>query len=123
MDGVAADPAGRPGCGAGNPGDASSSFLSGLLLTLADQKAVLFYLGFFPAFFTIESLGIADTLLICALTVCSIGGIKLGYAALAARGGEIFRGGAAHGLRWLAAIMLIGVGLMLILRVVPTVMA
>ncbi len=27
-----------------------SSFLTGLLITLGDQKAILFYLGFFPAF-------------------------------------------------------------------------
>ena len=27
-----------------------SSFMTGLLITLGDQKAILFYLGFFPAF-------------------------------------------------------------------------
>lgn len=34
----------------------TSSFLTGLFITLGDQKATLFYLGFFPAF-----LGCAST--------------------------------------------------------------
>jgi threonine/homoserine/homoserine lactone efflux protein len=39
----------------------SSSFLTGFLITLGDQKAILFYLGFFPAFVDLSRMTPADT--------------------------------------------------------------
>ena len=38
-----------------------SSFLTGLLITLGDQKAVLFYIGFLPAFVDLANLTVTDT--------------------------------------------------------------
>jgi len=95
---------------------ARGSFMSGLLLTLADQKAVLFYLGFFPAFFTVPALGVADVLLIAAITPVAVGGVKIVYAALAARGGRALDAGTAVWLHRIAGVMLGAVGVVLVAR-------
>jgi threonine/homoserine/homoserine lactone efflux protein len=65
-----------------------SSFTSGLLLTLGDQKAILFYLGFFPAFVDLDTVTLADVLLICLITLVTVGGVKLLYAWLVSRAGR-----------------------------------
>ena len=62
-----------------------SSFLSGLLITIGDQKAILFYLGFFPAFIELDRMTSADTLIIVLLAALGVGGPKLVYAWLADR--------------------------------------
>lgn len=58
----------------------SASFLSGLLLTLGDVKAIVFYASLFPAFVDMASLTRADIAMIVAITVVTVGGVKLGYA-------------------------------------------
>lgn len=63
----------------------SGSFLGGLLLTLGDLKAILFYGSFFPAFVDIPSLGPADVGMIALLTVGIVGGVKVAYAAAGGR--------------------------------------
>ncbi|HEX7026804.1 MAG TPA: LysE family translocator [Gammaproteobacteria bacterium] len=64
-----------------------SSFLAGLLLTLGDQKAILFYLGFFPAFLDLSALTWVDAVLIIAVTVVAVGGVKIAYAWMAGKAG------------------------------------
>lgn len=64
-----------------------SSFLAGLFLTLGDQKAVLFYLGFFPAFFDVSVITRLDVCLIMAITTVAVGGVKVAYAYMAGRAG------------------------------------
>ena len=60
-----------------------SSFLSGLLITLGDQKAVLFYMGFLPAFVDLSTLSITDASVIIATATIAVGGVKIGYAYIA----------------------------------------
>lgn len=91
-----------------------SSFWAGLLITLADQKAVLFYLGFFPAFVDLSQIGAADFAIILALTVFAVGGVKLVYAYLAERAGIIFGATAGRALNRTAAAIMIIVGLYLV---------
>lgn len=62
-----------------------SSFMTGLLITLADQKAILFYLGFFPAFLDISTISFFDASIVIAITTVAVGGVKLGYAFMADR--------------------------------------
>jgi threonine/homoserine/homoserine lactone efflux protein len=74
------------------------SFLSGLLLTLGDVKAIVFYLSLLPMFVELASLQQADVLLILAITVVSVGAVKCGYAVFAHRllalsGGKRFAAG------------------------------
>jgi threonine/homoserine/homoserine lactone efflux protein len=61
--------------------------LAGLSITLADQKAILFYLGFFPVFVDLSDLSIRDALMVMLIAVVSVGGVKVCYAALTARAG------------------------------------
>lgn len=88
-----------------------ASALSGLLLTLADQKALLFYLGFLPAFVDLARLTLADVLAILLTTLLTVGGIKLLYAALAARLGSQVPLRAPATLRRLAGVAMLLVAL------------
>jgi threonine/homoserine/homoserine lactone efflux protein len=63
----------------------STSFFSGLLITLGDIKAIFFYASLFPAFVDLTAIQPVDTLTIIALTIVAVGGVKLGYAYLASK--------------------------------------
>ncbi len=67
-----------------------SSFLTGLSITLGDQKAILFYLGFLPAFLDLSEMTYVDTLIVIATAIVAVGGVKLGYAYVANRIGSLF---------------------------------
>jgi len=56
------------------------SFFGGLLLTLVDQKAILFYLGFFPAFIDLSRISGVDLVIIFTITIVAVGGVKVFYA-------------------------------------------
>ena len=94
-----------------------SSFLAGLLITLADQKAILFYLGFFPAFIDLAKMTLADTLTIVVIATVGVGGAKLVYAWLADRASVILQNTAAiRGINLLAASIMFAVGMALIFK-------
>ena len=57
-----------------------ASFTSGLLLTLGDVKAILFYASLFPTFVNMASLTWLDIVVIFAVTALTVGGVKLVYA-------------------------------------------
>ena len=96
-----------------------AGFWLGLALTLGDQKAVLFYLGFLPAFVDLSAAGWGDAGVIALVTLVAVGGVKLGYAALAARAGRVVGGRAARGMNRLAACVMIAVGGYLLLGAWP----
>lgn len=73
-----------------------SSFLSGLSITLGDQKAILFYLGFLPAFVELSRLAITDVCFIIITAIVAIGGVKLFYAYIADRAKELFQNSKAR---------------------------
>ncbi|RAU19509.1 LysE family translocator [Nitrincola tibetensis] len=58
----------------------SASFLTGLIITLGDVKAILFYASLFPAFVDLATLKTSDVIVISLLTVMAVGGVKLFYA-------------------------------------------
>jgi threonine/homoserine/homoserine lactone efflux protein len=90
-----------------------SSFLAGLFITLGDQKAVLFYLGFFPAFLDLTALTMIDAGLIIVITVVAVGSVKLGYACIGDRVGMLVSGGVLRIINRIAGMMLIAIGLYL----------
>jgi len=67
------------------------SFIAGLLLTMGDVKAILFYASLLPTFLDLAALSGADIALLSAIAVVAVGGVKLVYAfaagKLAARAG------------------------------------
>ena len=94
-----------------------SSFLAGVLITLGDQKAILFYLGFLPAFVDLSTMTPADTLIIILIAIVGVGGAKLVYAFLADRASLLF--GDSRSLRAInivAACVMIAVGIALLLK-------
>ena len=93
-----------------------ASFMAGLLLTLADQKAVLFYLAFFPAFMDLSAVSTLDTLWVLLIASLAVGGVKLLYARAASHAGTFAR---HPRLRWLPSLsggLLLILGVLLILR-------
>jgi threonine/homoserine/homoserine lactone efflux protein len=93
-----------------------SSFVSGLLVTLADQKALLFYFGFFPAFVDLTALTALDVAAILAITVLAVGGVKLVYAYAADRAGRVVGPRVGEVLHVVAAGVMMVVGIWLIAR-------
>jgi threonine/homoserine/homoserine lactone efflux protein len=93
-----------------------SSFLTGLLITLADQKATLFYLGFFPAFVDMTKITLIDTGIIMAIAIVAVGGVKVVYALIADRARLLIRSNFTRRLNVLAGVVMIGVGLFLFLK-------
>jgi len=63
----------------------SASFLSGLLLTLSDIKAVFFYASLFPAFIDPITLRSVDIATIFGITLLTVGGVKILYAISASK--------------------------------------
>jgi threonine/homoserine/homoserine lactone efflux protein len=102
---------------AGSEATLLSSFLAGLSITLADQKAILFYFGFFPAFVDLSELSVPDVSMIVGITIVALGSAKLVYAWLAVRVGRVFFNvaGVASVLNRLAGLIVMGVGLYVVL--------
>jgi len=63
----------------------AAGFSAGLLVTLADVKAIAFYAGLLPAFVDVEALRTGDFLALAVVTILAVGGVKLLYAAFADR--------------------------------------
>ncbi len=82
---------------------ALASFTTGLLITLGDQKAIVFYLGFFPAFLDVTTLTALDAGVIVAIAAVAVGGAKLTYAFLAGRASRVLQGSRATRLLNVAA--------------------
>lgn len=91
-----------------------SSFLTGLLITLGDQKATLFYLGFFPAFLDISNISYWDTGIIMAITIVAVGGVKLVYAFLADRARLLISSNMTNRMNTVAGCIMVAVGVFLI---------
>ncbi|AFZ35301.1 Lysine exporter protein (LYSE/YGGA) [Stanieria cyanosphaera PCC 7437] len=93
-----------------------SSFLTGLLITLGDQKATLFYLGFFPAFLDLSQVSYFDTGIIIGITIVAVGGVKLGYAFMADRARLLISSKTRKIMNLVAGSVMIAVGLFLITK-------
>jgi threonine/homoserine/homoserine lactone efflux protein len=93
-----------------------SSFLTGLSITLGDQKATLFYLGFFPAFLDLSKISYIDTIIIIAITIVSVGGVKLGYAFMANKARLLISAKIRKGINIAAGSVMTAVGVFLIVK-------
>jgi threonine/homoserine/homoserine lactone efflux protein len=66
-----------------------SNFSSGLLVTLGNPKAILFYLGFLPTFVDLNRLSLRDVLLIATIITLVLGSVMLTYAYAAGQAGKL----------------------------------
>lgn len=91
-----------------------SSFLTGLFITLGDQKATIFYLGFLPAFVDIGNISFLDTLVVLIITVLTVGGVKLIYAFIAHKSRLFFTKKTNRIINIFAGYLMIFIGIFLI---------
>jgi len=100
-----------------SPSSLITSVLAGLLLTLGDVKAILFYASLFPSLFDLSSLTATEIAIIIALTVFSVGGVKVAYALIARRLVKKFHNASiARSAKTLAGGLLMGTGTYLIAK-------
>ena len=91
------------------------SFVCGLLITLGDPKAIIFYISFFPAFVDLSQLSLIDTGFVLGVAAIAVGGTKMAYAYLADMARMIFtHPKTQRALNRIAAIIMIGTGLLAI---------
>lgn len=94
-----------------------ADFMSGLLVTLGDIKAIFFYASLFPVFLDMHALSLAGIGAIIVITIIAVGGIKLLYAWLAARMQRLpFSQRFARPARTVAGSAMIGAGAWLLLK-------
>lgn len=94
-----------------------SNFLCGLFITLGDQKAILFYMGFFPAFVDLSSVSISDISIIMVVATVAVGGVKLSYAYVADKTKLLFKNSRAKkGMNIMAGSVMIGTGIILVAK-------
>jgi threonine/homoserine/homoserine lactone efflux protein len=93
-----------------------SSFMTGLLITLGDQKAILFYLGFLPVFINLSTLTLLDIIIILAITIVAVGGIKLAYVYIAVKAGHVFGSSFNRAMNAVAAIVMLLAGVWVMTR-------
>lgn len=93
-----------------------SAFLAGLSITLADQKALLFYLAFLPGFVDIARLQVWDIAFICLAMLVAIALPKLSYALVIFQLGIRPSAGVATWFLRLAGAMLLIIGLWLAMK-------
>jgi threonine/homoserine/homoserine lactone efflux protein len=101
---------------AGRP-DGWNSFLAGFGITLGNPKAILFHLGFLPAFFDLSTIGVVDAVLIMAIFLVILGGALTTYAYVASKARNAFSD--PRKMRLLnrgAGTLLIGVGTVVLVK-------
>ncbi|MDZ4099934.1 MAG: LysE family translocator [Methylophilaceae bacterium] len=92
-----------------------SSTMAGLLVTLADQKAILFYLGFLPAFIDLNTVTAMDVGSILLIATLAVGGVKLVYAYMASKIANRLNSRLLVMSNMLAACVMMGVGIYLLI--------
>ena len=63
----------------------------GLVTTLSNPKAILFYLSFFPTFLDLTTMTTIDVTLILLVATLAVGSVMIGYAFVAAKATSLFQ--------------------------------
>ena len=93
-----------------------SSFLTGLFITLGDQKAILFYFGFFPAFIDLATISYLDTGIIIGIAMLTIASAKLSYAYMATKAKFFISCSLHKRINMIAGSVMMAIGLFLIVQ-------
>ncbi len=76
-------------------GTKASSVIIGLLMTVSNPKAILFYMGFFPAFIDLKTFTTTDVMMILVISTVAVGGVLSLYACTASKARFVFQGRSA----------------------------
>lgn len=94
-----------------------ANFLTGLLVTLGDVKAIFFYASLFPTFLELSNLGYGEIAWVLGVIIVTVGGVKLTYAVLAKKVATIARRfSIAKQAKVASGSLMIGSGTYLIIR-------
>ena len=93
------------------------NFMTGLLTTLSNPKAILFYVSFFPAFIDMQSVSLVDAGIIMLIATLSVGGVMAAYAYTANKARKLLGNVAAtRALNITAGGMMFGSGALLAVK-------
>jgi len=91
-----------------------SNFVAGLVTTLSNPKAILFYVSFFPAFINVQSITFVEIWQLLLIATLAVGGVMSVYAYAASKASRIFKNsGAAKTLNVAAGTIMVGSGVLL----------
>ncbi|KXF83499.1 LysE family translocator [Enterovibrio coralii] len=76
--------------------NALSSIFIGLVTTLSNPKAILFYMGFFPAFVDVTKITSTEILLVVTISTLAVGGVLMTYAVIGAKATDYFQSAKAQ---------------------------
>ncbi len=68
-----------------------SNLLTGLFITLGNPKAILFYVGFFPAFVNVTTVTHFDIVTILGIVTVALGSVNLAYSLMAAKARNLLK--------------------------------
>lgn len=90
----------------------SKNVLAGLVITLGNPKAIIFYAAFLPTFVDLTQVSVGDIAIIAAVVVVVLTITNLTYAALATRARNLLRSPSAlRALNRAAGTMMVGAGI------------
>ncbi|MBT3204760.1 MAG: LysE family translocator [Gammaproteobacteria bacterium] len=94
-----------------------SSFMNGFLITLADVKAIFFYLVFFPAYIDLTSLTFIQTGILVLISISAVTVAKVSYALMTHRARTVLnKPGTLKGINIVVGCIMVGTGIYLILK-------
>ncbi|WP_153914266.1 LysE family translocator [Shewanella sp. TC10] len=70
--------------------------LTGLMIGLSNPKAIIFYIGFFPAFVPSNNISINDVILVMSIATLSFGSVNFCYSLMAVRAKKVFSSAKAN---------------------------
>ena len=73
-----------------------SNFTAGLVTTLSNPKAILFYVSFFPAFVNVQSVNIIQIFQLLLVATVAVGSVYAGYAYAASKASRLFKSSRAN---------------------------
>lgn len=68
-----------------------TNLFAGLMINLGNPKAIVFYVGLFPAFINVSEVTIPDVLSIMVVAAVAFGSVNVGYALLAFRAKKMLK--------------------------------
>ena len=68
-----------------------ANLFTGLMINLGNPKAIVFYIGLFPAFIDVAQVGVIDVLTIMGVATVAFGSVNICYALLALRAKKMLK--------------------------------